>query len=429
MALICIVKSTALILSIGEDIMVIPILLFVIGLVLLIKGGDWFVDGATGIAHRFHIPEILIGATVVSIGTTLPEVMVSATGAMQGSGAMAYGNAIGSIICNTSLIAALTVAIRPSKADKKALKFPVIFFFSAALFYALVAYLATFAELSFLTKFERWVGIVLLLGFVGYMIALIIQAKKEMKPKPSEIDKEFVLDVLDDEVSEENQSSKGDFVGFLLVGASLIIAQIVNIIGVGGWQTDISDFMGFIGFYLSGFIGLILLVVGIIKAAVKKQLALLNANVLFLVIGAAIIAIGADLLVDNGIIIAETLGVPQTVISLTFVALGTSLPELVTAVTSLIKGHSALSLGNIIGANIFNLVLVSGTAISINPFDVPADKLVGGMNASLVIDIPLVFVVMGLLTIPTMIKGKLSRWQGIALLSLYVAFYVFQFVM
>ena len=108
--------------------LIIPIILFAIGLIMLIKGGDWFVDGATGIAHRFHIPEILIGATVVSIGTTLPEVMVSATGAMQGQGAMAYGNAIGSIICNTALIAALTVAIRPSDVDKKTLTFPVIFF-------------------------------------------------------------------------------------------------------------------------------------------------------------------------------------------------------------------------------------------------------------------------------------------------------------
>ena len=104
--------------------LIIPIILFAIGLIMLIKGGDWFVDGATGIAHRFHIPEILIGATVVSIGTTLPEVMVSATGAMQGQGAMAYGNAIGSIICNTALIAALTVAIRPSDVDKKLSLFP-----------------------------------------------------------------------------------------------------------------------------------------------------------------------------------------------------------------------------------------------------------------------------------------------------------------
>ena len=86
--------------------MIIPILWLALGFILLIKGGDWFVDGATGIARRFHLPEILIGATVVSIGTTLPEVMVSAGAALQGSGSIAYGNAIGSIICNTSLIAA-----------------------------------------------------------------------------------------------------------------------------------------------------------------------------------------------------------------------------------------------------------------------------------------------------------------------------------
>ena len=92
--------------------MLVPVLLFLLGLVLLIKGGDWFVDGATGIAHRFHVPELIIGATVVSIGTTLPEVMVSATSAMSGHGEIAYGNAIGSIICNTSLIAAITAADR-----------------------------------------------------------------------------------------------------------------------------------------------------------------------------------------------------------------------------------------------------------------------------------------------------------------------------
>lgn len=402
--------------------MLIPVLLFAVGLVLLIKGGDWFVDGATGIAHRFHIPEILIGATVVSIGTTLPEVMVSATGAMQGSGAMAYGNAIGSIICNTSLIAALTIAIRPAKADKKSLRFPVIFFFGAMAFYAFTAY--------FFNEFARWTGIVLLCGFLAYMTVLVIQAIKEMKPKPSEIDKEFISDVLDDEVAEEDQGSKGDFIGFLIVGASLIAAQIINIVANGGLMTDMSSLGAFVGFYLSGIVGIILAAVGILKAAINEKLGfILNSNVLFLILGAVVIALGADLLVDNGIIIAETLGVPQTVISLTFVALGTSLPELVTAVTALLKGHSSLSLGNIIGANIFNLVLVSGAAITINPFVVPAEKLVQGMNASLVIDIPLVFIVMGLMTIPALIKGKLSRWQGITLLCIYAAFCVFQFAL
>ncbi len=399
--------------------LIIPIILFVIGLVFLIKGGDWFVDGATGIAHRFHIPEILIGATVVSIGTTLPEVMVSATGAIQGQGAMAYGNAIGSIICNTSLIAALTIAIRPSNVDKKTLRFPVIFFFCAAIFYSFVAY--------FFGEFARWVGIVLLCGFIAYMIVLIIQAFRDRKPK-EEITGELVADVLDDEVEEENQSSSGDYVGFLIVGAGLLVAQIITIISNGGFFTDTSNIMSFAGFYLSGVLAVIMLAIAAVKIIVKGGVAVLNSNILFIILGAAVIAIGADLLVDNGTIIAEKLGVPQSVIALTFVALGTSLPELVTAITALAKGHGALSLGNIIGANIFNLVLVSGVAISINPFALPEAKSIFGMNSSLVIDLPLVFVVMGLLTIPTIIKGKLSRWQGITLLGLYGAYCAFQFI-
>ena len=398
--------------------LIIPIILFAIGLVFLIKGGDWFVDGATGIAHRFHIPEILIGATVVSIGTTLPEVMVSATGAMQGQGAMAYGNAIGSIICNTSLIAALTIAIRPSGVDKKSLRFPVVFFFCAAIFYAFVAY--------FFGEFSRWVGIVLLCGWIAYMTVLIIQAFRDRKPK-EEITGELVADALDDEIDEENQSSVGDFLGFFLVGIGLIAAWVINIVSAGGFMTDMSDIMAFAGFYLNALLGVIFLAIGIAKAIARNGLGLLNSNVLFLVLGAAVIAIGATLLVDNGTIIAEKLGVPSSVIALTFVALGTSLPELVTAVTALAKGHSALSLGNIIGANIFNLVLVSGAAVTISPFAVPAEKVVGGMNASLVVDIPVMFAVMALMTIPALIRGKLARWQGITLIGIYAAFCVFQF--
>ena len=317
-----------------------------IGFVFLIKGGDWFVDAATGIAKRFHLPELLIGATVVSIGTTLPEVMTSAIGAASGSGAMAYGNAIGSIICNTSLIAALTIAIKPAKADKKALIFPVCFFFGTAIFYAFNAYV--------FGRFNLWMGIVLLLGFVAYMVMNVINMKKN----PAEEEHEEV------ESSEGEESGKG----------------------------------------------------GLVK------------DIVMLVVSAAVIAIGAKLLVEGATKVAHDLGVPETIISLTIVALGTSLPELVTAVTALMKGHGALSLGNIIGANIFNLVLVSGTAITINPFDVPAEATFLGNNASLIFDIPLVFIVMGIMTIPTIIKGKLQRWQGVSLLCLYAAYCVLQFV-
>ena len=120
---------------------------------------------------------------------------------------------------------------------------------------------------------------------------------------------------------------------------------------------------------------------------------------------------------------------PESVIALTFVALGTSLPELVTAITALVKGHSALSLGNIIGANLFNLVLVTGVSAALRPFPVPASKQIAGMNSSLVVDIPVMLLVMALLTIPALAKKKLTRAQGIGLLVIYAAFCVYQFAL
>ncbi len=323
--------------------MLVPSLLFLVGLVLLIKGGDWFVDGATGIAHRFHLPELLIGATVVSIGTTLPEVMVSSVAAMEGNGGIAYGNAIGSIICNTSLIAALTMAIRPSKVNRETMRLPVAFFFVAAVFYSAIAYTGG--------HFDRWVGIALLCGFVVYMSLTVLQMKKH-PDLPS--------------ADAEDAAAKPREL----------------------WQ-----------------------------------------ELILLVVGAVCIAFGARLLVDNGTLIASALGVPDSVIGLTMVALGTSLPELVTAITALMKGHGALSLGNIIGANLFNLVLVSGMAVTINPFSIPAEKTIAGVNASLVMDIPVMFLVMLLMCVPALKDGKLRRWQGVSLLCIYAAFTIAQFVL
>ena len=150
---------------------------------------------------------------------------------------------------------------------------------------------------------------------------------------------------------------------------------------------------------------------------------------LLLVVGAALIALGANLLVDNGTIIAQAMGVPESVIALTFVALGTSLPELVTAITSLMKGHSDLSLGNVVGANVFNLVLVSGMSVTLAPFEIPQSATLFGINSSLVLELPVMLLVMVLLTIPALVRGKLSRVQGVALLCIYAAFCAVQFTM
>ena len=321
--------------------MIVSVILFIVGLVLLIKGGDWFVDGAAGLAHHFRLPDIIVGATVVSIGTTLPEVMVSTTGALNGQGSMAYGNAIGSIICNTALISAISVAVNPGKISVKTMKIPVIFFFLSAAIYCFTAYVVG--------EFSRLFGIIMLLIFAVYMALTIYQGLKNPTPQSSE--------------AEETTPKKL-------------------------WQ-----------------------------------------ELLLLVVGAAIIAVGADLLVDHGTIIAKELGVPETVIALTFVALGTSLPELVTTITSLKKGHAALGIGNVIGANVFNLVLVCGVSAAVAPFDVPVGNLLFGINSSLILDIPLMLSVMGLLTVPALITKKLHRWQGITLLGIYAAFCLLQFAL
>ena len=384
------------------------ILLFVIGLVMLIKGGDWFVDGASGIARRFHLPELLIGATVVSIGTTLPEVMVSAQGAMAGSGGMAYGNAIGSIICNTALIAAITVAIKPGKIERKTLILPVGFFFAAAIFYMCVAY--------FLGEFSRTVGIILLCGFAIYMATLVFTM---LKGKKNEI--EPLEDATHDDGAESEESEEG---GFSL--KSFIIELLC--VGIGGgfmiYKGGIIRSIGIVAMAVFA----VYAVIAIIMAAKKKGFSM-GRDILFLVIGSGIIAGGANLLVDSGTYIATEFGVPDTVIALTFVALGTSLPELVTAITSLVKGHGALSLGNVIGANLFNLVLVSGVSTVISPFGVPAESQIGGVPASYVLDLPVMLGVMLLLTVPALIRGKLSRVQGILLLCIYIGFCAMQFIM
>jgi len=325
--------------------MITSIILFAIGLVLLIKGGDWFVDGATGIAKRFNLPDIVVGATVVSIGTTLPEVMVSTTGALQGSGAMAYGNAIGSIICNTALIAAISITVNPGPVNVKSMKTPAIFFFLSAALYCVASYL--------LGEFPRWMGFVMLAIFVCYTVLTV----RNGMANPDAAEEE-----------EEEESGKPKAL----------------------WQ-----------------------------------------ELLLLVLGAAVIAVGADLLVEHGQVIALGLGVPETVVALLFVALGTSLPELVTTITSLRKGRASLGVGNVIGANVFNLVLVSGVAVSLAPFKVPCENFLldTGLNMSLVFEIPVMLGVMSLMIFPAFLTKKLARWQGIALLGIYVAFCVCQFIL
>ena len=312
--------------------MVQAVILFLVGLALICLGGDRLVDAAVAIARKLGIPQIVVGATIVSIGTTLPEVLVSTTAAFDGSAAIAAGNAFGSIICNTALIAGLTQTIRPSKkVEFASLGWRSIFFF---------AVLVTMDVIGFVTgAFGRPVGISLILLFVFYAAISIKRASVEGG-------------------SEEAEESKDGI-------------------------------------------------------SIPKEL-------LKLVVCAVMLFFGARLLVNNGIIIAEAIGVPERVIAVTFIALGTSLPELMTSVMSLVKGYGNVGLGNVIGANLLNILLVIGIPSAIA--GIPLER------STVTVDMPLAALVMLVLLVPILIRKKSSRIQGIALLCIYAVYCVASFV-
>lgn len=311
--------------------MVQAVILFVAGLVLICLGGDRLVDAAVAISRKLGIPQIVVGATIVSLGTTLPEVLVSTTAAFNGSAAIAAGNAFGSIICNTALIAGLTQLIRPTKqVEISSIRWRSIFFF---------AVLAVMNVYGYITGiYNRVSGIVMLLLFAVYAYLNIKRSGQE---------------------SEEGEEEKA---------------------------ADVS---------------------------VPKQL-------LILIVCAALLYVGANLLVDNGIFIAEKLGVPERVIAVTFIALGTSLPELVTSIVSLIKGFGNVGLGNIIGANILNMLLVIGIPAAVA--GIPVE------DSTIKVDMPLSMLVMAVLLLPILIRKKSSRVQGALLLGIYAVYCVASFM-
>lgn len=312
--------------------MLVTVALFVLGLILICLGGDRLVDAAVAIARKIGIPQIVVGATIVSLGTTLPEILVSTTAAFDGSAAIAAGNAFGSIICNTALIAGLTQTIRPTK---KVETKPLLW--RAGIFFGVIIVLEVVGVLR--GEFGRLVGFLLLAMFVVYAVLNIIRAGSEGGDE------------------EENEAAE--------------------------------------------------------EGSLLKQFVILA-------VCAFLLYVGANLLVDNGILIAEAIGVPQRVIAVTFIALGTSLPELVTSIVSMIKGFSNVGFGNILGANILNLLAVIG---------IPAAVVGIPLEASTYqMDIPLAALVMAILIVPILFRRKASRLQGIALLAIYAAYCVASFI-
>lgn len=304
------------------------ILLFVLGLVLIIKGGDWFVDAAGWIAEVSGIPRFIVGATIVSVATTLPELFVSSIAASKGQAEMAIGNAIGSVTANTALIMALSMVFLPVTLKRKD------YLFKSVLLMGAVALLWALCGDGTLPVAR---GVVMFAIFALFIWENIRAAKRQ------------------DEYSTDEKPEKPT------------------------------------------------------RQTVLKNIALF-------VLGAAGIVIGSDLLVDNGTLLAQRLGIPENVVALTAVAIGTSLPELVTAITSIVKKEASLSVGNVIGANIIDTALI-----------LPVCSVISGgtlqVAASTVrVDMPVCLAVTMIALIPALISQRFRRWQGILLIGIYIAY-------
>lgn len=309
----------------GGALLAVAAVIFVIGLTLIIKGGDWFVDSAAWFAEATGIPKFVVGATVVSFATTLPELLVSVRAAMNGSAQLAIGNAVGSVTANTTLIMGISLAAIAGVVSRKS------FSLKGGL---LLASIVCLTALSMGNALPTWSAYVLWAIFLVFMTSNLLEGKK---------------------------AAAAD-------------------------QIDSYE---------------------------KKEI---PAKVFWFVIGTASIVFGAEFLVSSGKTIASSLGISETIIGFTVIALGTSLPELVTTLTAIRKKESSLSVGNIIGANIIDTTLILPLCAVINGTPLPVERI------NLVFDFPVCIAACSVAVIPTIIQGRFRKWQGYALLTIYAVY-------
>lgn len=319
--------------------MLVNILLIIVGFVLLIKGADFLVDGSSNIAKRLGIPEIIIGLTIVSIGTSMPELFVSITSSINGFQDMSIGNIIGSNICNLLLILGLSSIIKSVEFQKETryLEIPMCLFIT-------IIFMIMCNTGGMINRIES--GILIFL-FILFIIYTIYMAKKG------------------NELNGEKISKK--------------------------------------------------------ELKENKKIPILK-NVILVIIGIIGLKIGGDLTVDNAVEIANIFNISEKIISLTILAIGTSLPELVTSVTAAMKGNSDIAIGNIIGSCIFNILLIIGCASIINPIT---------YNYSYNIQLSILLASVVILALFPFIppKNEMSRDNGIVYVLMYVGYLILLFVM
>ena len=309
-------------------------IILIIGFVLLIKGADYFVDGSSAIAKKVGIPSVIVGLTLVSLGTSAPELAVSVISSIQGNNDITLGNVIGSNLFNSLVVLGVSAMIVPLVIKKKDTKRD----FSVNIFSTILVVVLTLVGFLLGGKvISRLDGIILLICTLIYMVILIFQSKGNNSEEISEIE-----------------------------DIKLSTKIILSIIGVAG------------------------------------------------------ITIGGQLVVNSSKEIATTFGISDKLIGLTIVAIGTSLPELVTSVVAILKGEDDIALGNILGSNTFNLLLILGTASAINPIKV---------STSLFIDLAVLLVVTLFIGALVFINKKeektISRKEGFLLIMVYIVYTVY----
>jgi len=316
--------------------------IIVVCILLLSKGADWMIDGVVHLARRTGLPRIVIGATIISLGTTMPEAVVSVMAAWMGNPGLALGNGVGSIIADTGLIFGLTCVLTRVPVNRFILNRTGWVQVGAATLLVVIA-LIVLAVTDGPPILHRWVGVLFLVLLAGYMYITYVWARQGA-----------------DDAADGEKEDDSEWVG-----------------------------LG------------------------KCWLMLLGG--LFLVVA------GARILVPSAAEIAYRLGVPDDVIAATMVALGTSLPELMTAITAVRKGHPEIMVGNVVGADVLNCLFVIGAAAVARPLAVPSNFFVFHFPAMLLILYPFrVFIFMNK-------DGQFRRWQGAWLLGIYLIYLILQY--
>ncbi|MBE5820493.1 MAG: calcium/sodium antiporter [Clostridiales bacterium] len=315
--------------------MIVWILLIVLGFVFLVKGADLLVEGASNFAKKFHIPEIIIGLTIVSIGTSLPELFVSITSAIDGYPDMAIGNVVGSNIANMFLILGMSAIIKTITFKKETRLIEIPICLAVSIIFMILCNIG-----QDITRIDAIILTILFIAFIAYTIV--------MAKKGEEFDK------------EENEED--------------------------------------------------------IKKEDKPTGSVIK-NIIYMILGIVLLKFGGDFTVDNAVNIANFFGLSEKLISVTILAVGTSLPELVTSVSAAIKGKSDIAIGNIIGSNIFNILFIIGVSALIKPIV---------YNMSYNIDMIFVLLSTIILALFPIIppKNKMSRWNGIVYVILYIVYIV-----